>query len=387
MQLVLEADGGSRGNPGLAGSGTYIFNAETGEEVASIARFVGTATNNVAEYLGLVAGLEYILEHHAGASVEVRMDSKLVIEQMSGNWKIKHPDMQVLAQQAQTFARQMRITYRWVPREQNSRADALANKAMDERSDSILAAVVEPLNAGVPSNSAVTEFNDERPSSVRAPLGVTRPLTTVILVRHGRTALTESKRISGRGGADPELSAAGRQDAAKAADAIAQIGLSGTWKHLPKPTAVVASPIRRTVETAAAIAAKFSLSVSTEPDIAEISFGSWDGLTNDEARDQDPALFKSWQGSWTVAPPNGESLEAFDERLVRGMNRIVADNAGGCVVVVAHVMPIRGFLRKVFDGGIAAYWRPQIAPCSISILRCWGDQAYEIVTANSTSHL
>lgn len=385
MRLIIEADGGSRGNPGIAGSGTAILDADSGVLLASIAKFIGVATNNVAEYVALLSGLEYIHEHHPHAAIEVRMDSKLVIEQMSGNWKIKHPDMMELAQKAQQIAREHNVVYRWIPREQNSRADALANKAMDERTDSIS----QPggTEASAPTNSSVTEFNSEAPSSVRAPGGVSSELTTLILVRHGRTSLTESKRISGRGGADPSLSEAGLNDAAKAATAISQIGVSGVWQHLPKPTAIVSSPIRRTVETATEIARALDLSFSTEDDIAEISFGSWDGLTNEEARQSNPSLFESWRGSWDVKPDGGESLAEFDARILRGMQRIVSANRGGCVVVVAHVMPIRGFLRRAFDGGIAAYWRPQIAPCSISILRCWGDEAFEIVTANSTAHL
>ena len=96
----MEADGASRGNPGHASYGTVIRNANTGEVVAERAAVLGHATNNVAEYNGLVAGLRAIAEIDSQALVEVRMDSKLVVEQMSGRWKIKSPDMQKLALEA-----------------------------------------------------------------------------------------------------------------------------------------------------------------------------------------------------------------------------------------------------------------------------------------------
>ncbi|MSZ21467.1 MAG: bifunctional RNase H/acid phosphatase, partial [Actinobacteria bacterium] len=97
--------------------------------------------------------------------------------------------------------------------------------------------------------------------------------------------------------------------------------------------------------------------------------------------------FENWQGSWTVSPPNGESLEVFDARVQAGRRQILSERAGKTVVVVSHVMPIRGFIRAGMDAGVAGYWRPQISPCSITIIRFWGDQAAEVMTVNATSHL
>lgn len=379
--LIIEADGGSRGNPGPAGSGAVVIDADTGEVILEIARFIGIATNNVAEYLALKAGLEGALEINPAARILVRMDSKLVIEQMSGTWKIKHPDMIQLAGEVQKVARGREIKWMWIPREENSRADALANKAMDEAADSSVSSEGDVLR------SPVVEFNQTAPSSVRAPGGVTAPLTTVVLIRHGRTHLTESKRISGRGGEDPKLSDLGRVDARMAAQAVAEIGKSGPWSFLSPVSAIVASPIQRTQDTANIIANQIGLPVSLNEDIAEISFGDWDGSTNDEVKQKWPAEFADWQGSWDVAPPNGESLAEFDERVTRGLYEIVAQNAGKTVAIVSHVMPIRGIARRALDGGISAYWAPQISPCSISIMRFWGEQAAEVITLNSTSHL
>ena len=379
--LIIEADGGSRGNPGPAGSGAVVIDANTGEVILEIARFIGVATNNVAEYLALKAGLEGALEINPAARILVRMDSKLVIEQMSGTWKIKHPDMIQLASEVQKIASGHEIKWMWIPREENSRADALANKAMDDSADSTVSA------EGELQRSPVAEFNQSAPSSVRAPGNVTAPLTTVVLVRHGRTHLTESKRISGRGGEDPKLSDLGRMDARLAAEAIAQIGKSGAWSFLNPVSAIVASPIQRTKDTANIIANEIGLSVTTVEDIAEISFGDWDGSTNDEVKQNWPSEFAAWQGSWSVAPPNGESLADFDARVMNGLKRIVDENAGKTVAVVSHVMPIRGIIRRAIDGGISGYWATQISPCSISILRFWGDQAAEVITVNSTTHL
>jgi probable phosphoglycerate mutase len=379
--LIIEADGGSRGNPGIAGSGACVIDADTGEVILEISKFIGVATNNVAEYLALVAGLEGAYSLNADARILVRMDSKLVIEQMAGRWKIKHPDMQQLGARVQKTVAGKQVRWQWIPREENSRADALANKAMDEQGD----AVISAKEAG--PRASVVEFNQTLPSSVRAPGGVTEQLTTVVLVRHGRTHLTESKRISGRGGENPRLSDLGREDAHKVAKALAEIGNTGPWSHLSPISSIVASPIQRTMDTAHIIANELGLGVQVNEKIAEISFGDWDGHTNEEVMSKWDADFKNWQGSWSVSPPNGESLEVFDARVQSGRRQILAEHAGKTVAVVSHVMPIRGFIRAGMDAGVAGYWRPQISPCSITIIRFWGDQAAEVMTVNATSHL
>ena len=131
-RLLVEADGGSRGNPGVAGYGAVVRDAATGEVLAEVSEPIGRATNNVAEYSGLLAGLRAAGRLAPGAEAEVRMDSKLVVEQMSGRWQIKHPDLRKLAAEARQAARALsRVTYTWVPRERNTHADRLANQAMD----------------------------------------------------------------------------------------------------------------------------------------------------------------------------------------------------------------------------------------------------------------
>lgn len=134
--LVVEADGGSRGNPGVAGYGALVRDAASGRVLAERAGPLGRASNNVAEYAGLIAGLEAVLTLGPSARVEVRLDSKLVVEQMSGRWKIRHEDMQRMARQARALCARIAaaggsVRFTWVPRERNLAADALSNVGMD----------------------------------------------------------------------------------------------------------------------------------------------------------------------------------------------------------------------------------------------------------------
>ncbi|MBC9821261.1 reverse transcriptase-like protein [Terrabacter sp. MAHUQ-38] len=135
-RLVVEADGGSRGNPGIAGYGALVRDPTTGRVLVELAEPLGTASNNVAEYSGLIAGLRAVLDIDPGATVRVKMDSKLVVEQMSGRWKIKHEDMRRLALEARDLCAAISeaggsVDFEWVPREKNKAADALSNDAMD----------------------------------------------------------------------------------------------------------------------------------------------------------------------------------------------------------------------------------------------------------------
>jgi ribonuclease H / adenosylcobalamin/alpha-ribazole phosphatase len=131
VKVVVEADGGSRGNPGPAGYGSVVWTADRSAVLAESKQAIGRATNNVAEYRGLIAGLDEAAKLGA-TEVAVSMDSKLVVEQMSGRWRVKHPDLVQLNATARGLASQFeRISYRWIPRAQNSHADRLANEAMD----------------------------------------------------------------------------------------------------------------------------------------------------------------------------------------------------------------------------------------------------------------
>lgn len=135
--LIIEADGGSRGNPGESGSGAIVIDRDSGEILAEISLYGGVASNNVAEYKGMIAGVRRAIELDADAELLVRLDSKLVVEQMSGRWKIKHPAMAELAAEAREVLIGTPVRFQWMPRIENSRADKLANLAMDLRADTV----------------------------------------------------------------------------------------------------------------------------------------------------------------------------------------------------------------------------------------------------------
>ena len=392
--VIIEADGGSRGNPGPAGSGAVLIDSQTGSVLAEIAMFIGVATNNVAEYRAVLAAVDVANEIAPDAELLVRMDSKLVVEQMSGRWKVKNEGMQDLFQSMQKSIGTRKISFEWIPREQNGKADALANEAMDAEKSVVRkyvgSADTSTISVVTTSSKVVAadlEYNPELPSSVRAPRNISKKLTTIILVRHGRTLLTESHRISGRGGSDPQLSEAGIQDAQAVAEELTKVSHSGPYARVVKPTVVVSSPIARTRETASIVATRLGIPVEINEDIAEISFGDWDGHTNQEVAENWPEQYEQWRGDVKISPPGGESLEEFDVRVQKGLADILAKYEGQTVIVVSHVMPIRGFLKSALQAGWPAYWRTSVAPCSMSIIRFWGNEAAEITVVNQTNHL
>ncbi len=132
-ELVVEADGGSRGNPGPAAGGAVVIDPQTGAVLAELGVWVGTASNNVAEYRGMIEGVRTAIALDPTAELTVRLDSKLVVEQMTGRWKIKHPAMAELAAEAREVLTGTPVRFEWIPREKNTRADACANQAMDAR--------------------------------------------------------------------------------------------------------------------------------------------------------------------------------------------------------------------------------------------------------------
>ena len=128
--FVVTADGGARSNPvGHAAYGAVVY--ENNEVVKEIGASIGIASNNVAEYQGLIAGLKAVNEIDPTATILVKMDSKLVVEQMSGRWKVKHPNMQKLVKQAFATHEPTLVTYQWIPREENSHADSILNDVLD----------------------------------------------------------------------------------------------------------------------------------------------------------------------------------------------------------------------------------------------------------------
>ncbi len=132
---LIQGDGGARGNPGPAGAGAVVKDGQ-GNVVGEVSEFLGHATNNVAEYTALIRAFELLLSKLGAKTKETRlaveMDSKLVIEQMKGAWKVKHPNMKPLALRASELASTFKsVSFNHIPREKNGHADRLANNAMD----------------------------------------------------------------------------------------------------------------------------------------------------------------------------------------------------------------------------------------------------------------
>ena len=389
----MEADGGSRGNPGPAGFGTVVRDEATGEVVAEAAEGIGYATNNVAEYRGLIAGLRAARDVDPDAEVHVRMDSKLVVEQMSGRWKVKHPSMQPLALEAAGIFPRGRVTYAWIPREQNRYADRLANEAMDAaakgrsweappRAGAVAAAGAGPAAAALAGEVELeVDEAEAQPAGVDASLVGSASLgvaTTTVLLRHGETRNTALKRFCGCGGADPGLSPAGREQATRAAKALAQRG---------GVDAVVASPLLRAQQTAAAAADALGLDVRTEPGFAECAFGAWEGLTFAEVSERWPAELASWLGDPSVAPPGGESLEQVSSRVRVARDELITRYAGRTVLVVSHVTPIKVLVHLALEAPIAALFRMELTPASLTELAWYADGKASLRSYNETAHL
>ena len=359
--VVIEADGGSRGNPGPAAYGAVLKDAATGAVIAEDAATIGVASNNVAEYSGLIAGLRLAERFAPGADVEVRMDSKLVVEQMSGRWKIKHASMKPLALEAGRLA-PPGTTYTWVPREQNLHADRLANEALDGKRNGV--SIPEEADE---SESLIEEIESpsEQPQGeprARGWLPSTGPPTTLVLVRHGVTAHTTEKRFSGGlASANPGLSDEGRDQIRSVASWLSPLA--------ERVDAVISSPVRRTRESAEILAEALGHPLEEEPGFAEMEFGTWDGLTFAEVAERHQADLDSWLGSLDVAPGrSGESFREVEKRVLAGLQRVLDAHAGRTVVVVSHVTPIKTLVAHAVDAPLTSVFRMELSPGSVTVL-------------------
>jgi len=362
VKVIVEADGGSRGNPGPAGYGAVVLSADRDAVLAESKQAIGRATNNVAEYRGLIAGLAEAV--NVGATeAAVSMDSKLVVEQMSGRWKVKHPDLIALHQEAKALAQRLdRVTYTWIPRARNAHADRLANEAMDA------AAGIE-----VPAQQPVTA---EVRTSPAGWTGARGEPTRFLLLRHGQTEMSVGRRYSGRG--NPALTELGRRQAEAAATYLA--GYGGI-------DAVISSPLQRAHDTASAAAKLLGLDVAVDEDLIETDFGDWEGLTFGEANSRDPELHGHWLRDTSVDPPGGESFDTVAHRVRRARNRIIADHGAATVLVVSHVTPIKTMLRMALDAGPAILYRLHLDLASLSIAEFYPDGGSSVRLVNQTAYL
>ncbi|MFJ9104296.1 bifunctional RNase H/acid phosphatase [Streptomyces sp. NPDC102405] len=372
-EFIVEADGGSRGNPGPAGYGCVVLDAATGETLVEAYEYLGVVTNNVAEYRGLLAGLRAAHDLDPSASVHVRMDSKLVVEQMSGRWKIKHPDMKPLALEAGRVFPPGRVTYEWIPREQNKRADRLANEAMDSGASASSVRKLSPAKAEADVRAATAVAGSGwGPADMGAP-------ATFVLLRHGETPLTPQKRFSGSGGTDPALSDVGREQAARAAEALAD---RGTIQH------ILASPLTRTRQTAAAVAERLGIEVTVEDGLIETDFGAWEGLTFGEVRERYPDDLNTWLSDPEAEPTGGgESFAATATRIAATRDKLVAAYAGRTVLLVTHVTPIKTFVRLALGAPPESLFRMELSAASLSAVAYYADGNASVRLLNDTSHL
>lgn len=376
-RFVVEADGGSRGNPGPAGYGALVRDAGTGSVLARRNGFLGTTTNNVAEYTGLIEGLKAARALDPTATIDVRMDSKLVVEQVSGRWRVKHEGLKSLAREAvsltSTFP-SVRLT--WVPRAQNADADALANEAMDARASTHDALTDDALADGAGSG-------DDGPDPAPGPRSVAPTwgavpdtATRLLLLRHGQTALSVDRRFSGRG--NPPLTDAGRRQAGQAAAHLAGRGLD----------VIVSSPLARAQETAAAVADRVGVPVATDEGWVELDFGSWEGLTFEEVRVRDPEGLKAWLAfEGGPAPHGGETFAACVARVTSARDALVAAYPGKSVLVVSHVTPIKTMAGLVLGSPPAAMAVMHLDLCSLSEVLAYGDGTGQVRGWNETSYL
>nr|WP_228266721.1 bifunctional RNase H/acid phosphatase [Ornithinimicrobium ciconiae] len=450
-QLVVEADGGSRGNPGVAGYGALVQDAD-GTLLAERAAPLGTASNNVAEYTGLIEGLRAVLDLGLaeGATVTVRMDSKLVVEQMSGRWKIKHEDMRRLALQARDLVRQIqaaggRVSYTWIPRAENSAADALSNDGMDgetvhrdhvapvarprareteppaslfeldasEQAEPVasaaepvasaaepVASAAEPVASAAETSAPSVPQTQARNSArradptfgeVKAPVGEevfsteTDPTLEgscrLILVRHGVTDFTRSHKLDGRGGANPPLNDEGLAQAAAAAGAAKRL----IDRSGPSAVQVITSSLTRAMQTGGAVAEALGVTPEVDRDWDEQAFGDWDGATMaDLVTHSGPELLALRQDP-AYARPGGESRQQLTGRVVSALGRAVA--RGGTVVVATHRLPLMVVLSQVLGIDTNRAWSIATAPASLTAFEFYSDGGVQVAFVNDTHHL
>ena len=348
--LHITADGGSRGNPGPAAFGAVV--TEDGKILKEIFAPIGIASNNVAEYNGLIAGLKAAHEIDPEATIHVKMDSKLVIEQMSGRWQIKHPDMRELAKQARDIHPMSLITFTWIPRDQNSHADRLANKALDGE-------VAE-------TPYIQKNFLHSRLISGEVP-------TTIYLIRHGETPLTPERRFSGSGGSNPSLTEKGRAQARVIGEELAK----------RKPQHLIVSPMQRTVETAEEINKFLNLEAVIDEDWTEASFGKWDGLTPNEVEEKYPDEYAAWVADAWYKQGGGESYAATTERAASALRRVAAQFPGETVAIVTHNVVVKGSATVAMSAPIDSIFHIDVSPCSITTIKIWPSDGLIALTSLS----
>jgi len=291
--------------------------------------------------------------------VEVAMDSKLVVEQMSGRWQIKHADMRDLAKQCRDAHTPSLVTYSWIPRDENSHADRLANKALDGGSAHKPAAVIQQ------------NYLTDRLRSAEIP-------TFIYFVRHGETVLTPTRKFSGTGALDPELMQEGLDQAELVAEEAVKLGAE----------VLIASPLKRTRQTAEAIARTTGLEIIFDEAWFELSFGSWDGKSIEEVKEEEPDAYQAWLNSTAYVPGGGESWDQATVRIEEALEKLVAEYPGKKIIVVTHNGVIKTAVRLAIGAPSEAVFHVDTAPCSISSISIWPSDGLRAVrSVNERGHL
>lgn len=228
-------------------------------------------------------------------------------------------------------------------------------------------------------NHAQAPFRERRPSGAVMRFDDVEPVT-VVLVRHGETAMTVGKALSGSSEPGPPLSATGRDQVGRAAAAVAS--MTTIWPDLPAPSSVVASPMVRTQESGRILADRLDVPMSTDPAFAECDFGHWQGRTPAEVEQGWPGDLRRWYEG-RIPAPGGEALADVGERVGRGLARLVEGGTARTVVVAAHVMAIRAAVGVSLQIPVVSWTWLRVLPASLSVLQCWPDGTCEVVTAGS----
>ncbi|WP_456077508.1 reverse transcriptase-like protein [Intrasporangium oryzae] len=340
----------------MAGYGALVRDGATGEVLVELAQPLGTASNNVAEYSGLIAGLRAVLEIDAAAQVRVRMDSKLVIEQMSGRWKIKHEDMRRLALEARDLCAELSeaggsVDFEWIPRERNKAADALSNEAMDGHS--VRRVLTAPPAAGLSTDADTTASPPGRGSGGESPGAATASPPGRSSGGESPGAATASPPGRGSGGEPPGGT---------------RTGLRLLLVQSPDDVSVtprIVEAVRRLVGgDARVVGASDDASTAVASSLAE-------------AVRANPDTDDAW------AAPAG--WEGIDARVSAAYASLV--EAGGTVVVVTSRRGVLTVLSDVLGMPAERFWAIATAPGSLTGIEVWEDGSASVAFTNRTDHL
>jgi broad specificity phosphatase PhoE len=238
-------------------------------------------------------------------------------------------------------------------------------------------------DAGVAPAAGGARERAARPSGAAVRFDTAEPVT-VVLVRHGSTTLTLSHGYSGSSVPGPPLNDQGRAQAAAAAVLVDRVGRD-LWGDIPHPSELIASPMVRTQQTAAVVAARLGLEVRTVPEFKEADFGAWEGLTAEEIEERWPGRLRPWHLEADVRPPGGESSADVGVRVRGALGALLAGGVDRTVVVISHAVSIRAALGIAMGAQPSSWSQLRVAPASLSIVRLFEDGRSEVAVAGAPS--